>query len=274
MQKSDSLLVRDVMTKHVVTVSPDESAMDVGELLSKNRISGAVVVQDDRILGVISKESFVAGVKYLGENPLDLFKVEDFMYHKFETARADEPLNSVVDRMVDSPHRIDRVLVLDDGKLAGILTKGDITKVFAERAKDCFKVRDLMNLNPSTVRDYTPLTEILSEITLSKEKRVVVTAGEQVLGIITVLDLSLALFHKLKKHPGKDALDYVKLADVITLNPITIKESADAAEAAELMVSKRIGGIPVFDKTLKGMITKSDFVKGYKIFKDRQKHKK
>jgi len=273
-QNLDDLLVRDVMTSEVVTVSPEDSVVAVGEVLAKKRISGAVVIENKQIVGVISKESFVTGVKYMGVNPIDVFKVKDFMMHKYDAANVDEPLSKVVDRMVGAPYRVDRVLVLDNGKLAGILTKGDIARLFAENAKGCFKVRDLMNLNPSTVRDYTPLGKIMNEITISKEKRVIVTAGEQIVGLITVLDLSLVLFEKLKQHRGKDVIDYIKLEDIITLNPITVKETADAAEAARIMVEKRIGGLPVYDKTLKGMLTTNDLVKGYKLFKDQKKHKK
>lgn len=268
-----NILVRDVMTSNVIKVKPDDSVVAVGNLLASRRISGAVVMENNSIVGVISKESFVMGVKYMGVNPIDSFKVRDFMARKYEVARADEPLNDVVDRIVISPQRIDRLLVLENDKLVGILTKSDIAKVFAENAKDRFKVRDLMQFNPVVVNDYTSVSKILNEITVSKEKRVIVMSGQKVLGVITVLDLSIALFEKLKEYKGKDVIELIKLEDIITLDPITIRETDDAAEAARIMVEKRVGGLPVFDNQLRGVITKTDFLKGYKALKDAKKLK-
>jgi acetoin utilization protein AcuB len=83
-----------------------------------------------------------------------------------------------------------------------------------------------------------------------------------------VLDLSLALFEKLKEHKDKDIHDLVKLEDIITLDPIVVSPETDAAEAARIMVERRLGGLPVFDGKLRGMITKSDVVKGFKLIKD------
>lgn len=265
------VLVGDVMTSEVVKVSPLDSVVDVGNILAGRRISGAVVYEGGKIIGVISKESFVMGVKYMGVNPLDSFIVRDFMSKVYETASSSEPLDSVIERMLASPMRVDRVLVLEDGALVGILTTGDIARVFWEHGRGCFKVRDLMQLNPAVVYDYAHMSEIMREITLSKDKRVIVMAGRNVLGVITVLDLSLALFEKLKQHRDKDPMELVKLEDVITLDPLTITENEDAAVAAGIMAEKRIGGLPVFSLELKGVITKMDFLKGCRALKDAKK---
>jgi len=267
------ILVGDLMSTEVIRVKPGDSVVEVGNLLAEKRISGAVVSERDNILGVISKESFVTGVKYMGENPIDSFTVRDFMAEKYDTASVEESLDEVVDRIAVSPHRVDRLIVLDKGRLAGILTQSDIARVFAGHAGGCFKVRDLMQLNPIIVNDYDQIVKILQEITLARDKRVIVMAGQKVLGVITVLDLSLALFEKLKQQPGKDVLDLITLEDIITLDPILAKESDDAADAARLMVENRIGGLPVYENELKGVITKTDIVKGYKISKDTKRLK-
>ena len=52
-------------------------------------------------------------------------------------------------------------------------------------------------------------------------------------------------------------------ADVMTHNPITIREESDLAHAAYIMMRNRISGLPVVDssKILKGIITKTDVIK-------------
>jgi CBS domain-containing protein len=265
------ILVGDVMTHKVVKVGIESSVLDVGNLLAQKRISGAVVYDGDSIAGVISKEGFVMGVKYMGARPLDSFVVRDFMCRFYETASPGEPLDVVVERMLASPLRVDRVLVLEDGVLVGILTTGDVARVFWEHGAGCFRVRDLMQLNPPVVYDYARMSEIMREITLSRDKKVIVMSGRRVLGMITVLDLSLALFEKLKEHSGKDAMELITLEDIITLDPITITEKEDAAVAAGIMAEKRVGGLPVYNMGLKGIITKNDFLKGWKALKDAKK---
>ncbi|MFH0957603.1 MAG: CBS domain-containing protein [Pseudomonadota bacterium] len=270
----EGILVRDLMSTEVIKVRPGDTVVAVGNILSERRISGAVVVENEKVVGVISKESFVTGVKYMGINSIDSFKVKDFMVRTYDSAKADESLNDVIERINISPKRVDRVLVFDGGSLVGILTRSDIAKVFSEHAKGCYRVRDLMQVNPVVVNDYTSIKEIIEEITIARDKRVIVMAGEKVLGVITVLDLSLALFEKLKENKDKNAIDLIQLDDIITLEPIIISEKADAAEAAGIMVENRIGGLPVYDQKLEGVITKTDIVKGYKIFKDAKKRKK
>jgi predicted transcriptional regulator len=272
-QEVEGILVQDVMSKNIIKVKPGDSVIAVGNLLAEKRISGAVVMEANNVAGVISKESFVTGVKYMGVNPLSSFKVKDFMAEGYESAQADEKLNDVVDRINLSPRRVDRVLVFSKGHLTGILTKSDIARVFSEHAKGCFRVRDLMQLSPIIVYDYTPIKKIISEITLSHDKRVIVMAGQKVLGVITVLDVSLALFEKLKEHKDKDVLDIITLDDLITLDPLIVSDIDDAADAARIMVEKRVGGLPVYNNGLKGVITKTDIVKGYQAFKGAKKKK-
>lgn len=138
--------------------------------------------------------------------------------------------------------------------------------------KGKLKVKDVMEYNPTTVYDYTGVDKVIKSITSSAEKRVVVLAGKKVLGVITALDLAMELFNKKKVYQEKDILPLIKIEDVVTLNPLTVGCREDAAKAADVMVEKHIGGLPVVDgETLEGMITKTDIVKAYKIFLDWKK---
>jgi CBS domain-containing protein len=51
--------------------------------------------------------------------------------------------------------------------------------------------------------------------------------------------------------------------DVMTQNPITIREESDLADAGYIMMRNRISGLPVVDsgKIPKGIITKTDVIK-------------
>jgi CBS domain-containing protein len=51
--------------------------------------------------------------------------------------------------------------------------------------------------------------------------------------------------------------------DVMTPNPITIKEDSDLADAGYIMLRNRISGLPVVDPNsmLTGIVTKTDIIK-------------
>lgn len=55
----NELMVKDVMTHLVVTLRPQDSIVDAAKRLLLNRISGAPVVQDGRLIGVASEADLV-----------------------------------------------------------------------------------------------------------------------------------------------------------------------------------------------------------------------
>ncbi len=50
------LKIEEVMTKEVVTVSPDDTMLAMKEVLRVKRISGAPVLRDGQLVGIISIE--------------------------------------------------------------------------------------------------------------------------------------------------------------------------------------------------------------------------
>jgi len=54
-----AMLARDVMQSKVITVEPDMGLDEVAELLCRERISGAPVVEDGEVIGVVSRSDLV-----------------------------------------------------------------------------------------------------------------------------------------------------------------------------------------------------------------------
>ncbi len=265
------MLVRDVMSEVLVQARPEEDVVSVGKRLLEKRASCAIVEDSDgRLLGMISKEGFVLSVKYIGGNPLEDYKVKDFMEQDVVTVKPDDSLAEAVDLLMNVPYRIDRLpVVADDMKVAGILSKAHVVSLFAEKVRKRFKVKDLMRYNPTTVYDYTPLRDVLEKIDCSNDKRVLVLAGERLVGILTILDLAVAFFEE-RVRKGKvfewDIYADMKAEGIMTKNPVTVESKKDSADAAQIMAEKKIGGLPVVDRKLEGLISRTEIVKGYKIF--------
>ena len=141
----------EIMTKEVVTVSPDTSVGEIAGLLLDHKISALPVVDDDRhIVGIVSEGDL------LGQPPsgsprawwLRLFNEgavcrEEIATARYLTARdvMTKPVVTVVDETpIDvlatlmRRRRVKRVPVLQDGKLVGIVSRTDLLEALMRRA--------------------------------------------------------------------------------------------------------------------------------------------
>ena len=118
------LKVEQAMTKDVIKVHPKNRMGELREILRVNRISGTPVVDEDKLVGIVSIEDFI---KCLADGEMDAF-IEDKMTKKVETLYADEPLIHAVNKF--NRHGFGRLPVIErsSGELVGVITKGDIMK--------------------------------------------------------------------------------------------------------------------------------------------------
>jgi CBS domain-containing protein/anti-sigma regulatory factor (Ser/Thr protein kinase) len=117
------LKISEVMSSDVVTVGLQTSMAELREILREHRISGAPVIDDGELLGMISIEDLI---KALAAGEMDV-AVGEKMTRDFVALRADDPVVWAVDRF--SRYGFGRFPVVDgQGKMVGILTQGDITR--------------------------------------------------------------------------------------------------------------------------------------------------
>jgi CBS domain-containing protein len=110
----------------VVTVTQAETVRDVVATLSREKI-GVVVVSDDgvSVAGILSERDIVKGLAEHGAKLLDL-TARDLMTRSFTPANLDMPLLHVLDTMTQGRFR--HMPVVDNGKLAGLVSIGDAVK--------------------------------------------------------------------------------------------------------------------------------------------------
>ena len=143
---------RDIMQTDVITVSPEMSLGEVRDIFVRNRISGAPVVDEDGLCGVISQadivrvamnkdfddfpeSSFFLGFPafYTGElssglsEGLDERYVEEAMTEHVFSVTPEERVSVIAVMM--RQHRIHRVIVVEDRKVVGILTALDLIQI-------------------------------------------------------------------------------------------------------------------------------------------------
>lgn len=110
----------------VVTTRPEASIAEAAALLKEKNI-GAVVVTlpDGAISGILSERDIVRGLPEHGGNLLDK-KVGDLMTKDVTTCTPEDRIDDVMKLMTSGRFR--HLPVIADGRLAGIISIGDVVK--------------------------------------------------------------------------------------------------------------------------------------------------
>ena len=116
------LLVSEVMTKEVISVSPSTLMRELRLILRDKKISGTPVVEDGKLVGLISIEDFI---NWLSDGDPDC-TVGDRMTREVRTVYDDEPLLQAVNKLERLGFGRLPVFARDTASLVGIITKGDI----------------------------------------------------------------------------------------------------------------------------------------------------
>lgn len=125
-KQSGDLTVRDV-----ITISPDASINEANEIMDMEEVSGLPVVEDDTVVGIISRRDIKPIINKGSKN-----KVKDIMTAEVLTI----PESTTPDEALDLAYenKVERLPVVRDGKLMGIVTIRDILerKKFPNASRD------------------------------------------------------------------------------------------------------------------------------------------
>ncbi len=110
----------------VITVKPDTLVSDAAQILAERRIGGVVVSSDgEKPNGILSERDIVRSLAMRGATCMD-DKVSDLMTRNPVCCNRQDTSDAVLSRMTDGRFR--HMPVVDDGKLVGIVTIGDVVK--------------------------------------------------------------------------------------------------------------------------------------------------
>lgn len=151
------LTVDDVMSKNLITLTPELTMRDALDIFRKNRISGAPVAVNGELLGILSIEDMIRSLR---DGRIDL-TVADYMTRNVITARNTDQLIEALKQFVKT--KVGRLPVLDEnGKVVGILTKGDISIGLLKALQRDYETEELIRYRAShlfedIVSDHTTL---------------------------------------------------------------------------------------------------------------------
>ena len=119
---------------NIISASPNDTLSDICTILGERRIGAVMVLNpDESIAGIVSERDVVGAISREGAAVLER-SVADFMTRNVVTCKSEDSINDVMSKMTTGRFR--HVPVLDDGKLIGLISIGDVIKeriVQAER---------------------------------------------------------------------------------------------------------------------------------------------
>jgi CBS domain-containing protein len=216
--------VADVMTRHVISVSPDASVEDAARQMLERGISGLVVVDaKGELAGVVTEGDLLRRdelgtersrpwwLRLLvspGRQALDFTRthgrrVRDVMTDQVVTVAADATLEDVVELM--EQHRIKRVPVTEGNRVVGVVSRADLLRALvvssrndAPVATDDRSVRAAV-LDAVDKQSWTPMTtlnvtaadgvvDLWGTITNEDERRAICVLAENTPGVKRVND--------------------------------------------------------------------------------------
>jgi CBS domain-containing protein len=118
--------ILDIKGRDVVTIAPTATLAAAAGLLSERRI-GAIVVTgaDARVIGILSERDIVRAVAARGGGALEE-QVAQAMTREVITRQVDETIPELMHHMTAGRFR--HVPVMESGRLAGIVSIGDVVK--------------------------------------------------------------------------------------------------------------------------------------------------
>ena len=124
----------------VWSVAKDTSVFDSLALMAKKNVGALLVLEEGGVLGIFSERDYARKVVLEGRSSKNTL-VSEVMTEQVITVEPDENIESCMNKM--SEHRIRHLPVIEEGKLRGIISIGDVVNFIIGEQQ--FKIDQLEN---------------------------------------------------------------------------------------------------------------------------------
>lgn len=121
--------VLDKKGTDILSVSPDTPVFETIEKMAERSAGTALVLEDGGLVGLISERDFIRKI-YLQNKCGQDVTAKEIMSTSLTTVTSDEPLENCLATM--TAKRIRHLPVVEEGKVTGIVSIGDIVKHMLE----------------------------------------------------------------------------------------------------------------------------------------------
>lgn len=173
-------------------------------------------------------------------------------------------------------------MINDEGKISEIITKTDLTEVFAYHYFGYFSVKECMTKNVITAEADENIHVLSILMNTYNISRIIIVKDNRPIGIVALKDfLPLSIFYNRELFENNESTDdrsvksaipksipigarsFLIAQDLMNTRLLLMDKDDDVAESAKVMIRHGISGLPVIDNTnnLVGIITKTDILK-------------
>ena len=122
--------IRDIMSRSVITIPLGKTVLEAARMLRDRDVSFLVTVDGERPAGVLSERDIVRRVA-AEDHTASRLTVDQVHTDSFLSVDPSAVIEVAVQKMINSNVR--RLVVLDDGRLAGVVTQTDLTSFLRSR---------------------------------------------------------------------------------------------------------------------------------------------
>ena len=125
---SNLILVEDVMTKAIISVTNETTVFQVAKMMEQGGIGAVLVKKNGHLSGIITDRDYAT--KIVAHNLPSDTPVEQIMSSPLITINFDESISAAAKRMTSK--KIRKLAVTDNGKIIGLITSTDLVTHFAK----------------------------------------------------------------------------------------------------------------------------------------------
>ncbi|MEZ5333916.1 MAG: CBS domain-containing protein [Methanolobus sp.] len=126
--EKEDIFLKDIMNRNLISVSPHESIDQAVHIMEEFNISQIPVIEDGISVGSISEDTIVRSMADKKTSVVSHMKIRDIMGDSFPTLAPSTDVKTASYMLEKHP----AVLVLEQGHVAGVVTKYDILKLLSE----------------------------------------------------------------------------------------------------------------------------------------------
>ncbi|MDP3677563.1 MAG: CBS domain-containing protein [Methylotenera sp.] len=111
--------------KEVISIAPHRPVFDALVVLAEYKIGALVVLEGEKLVGIFSERDYAREVVLKGKSS-KVTQISEVMTHKVLSASPDDTVEQAMSLM--SEKRIRHLPVVENGKVIGVLSIGDLVK--------------------------------------------------------------------------------------------------------------------------------------------------
>ena len=253
--------IRDVMKTELYTIDINSPITQAIKKMEKYGIRRLLVTRKGEIIGIVTEKDIIRRLGAEKERklaPTHIF-VSSACTKGLITVETTDDVREAGMRMLKE--NVSSLIVKEDGRIVGIVTKADLLQVLFDSKQPVESVmRKLVHVSP----DDSAL--MVRKIMLNKNlKELPVIEGNRIVGIVNEVELAKAMIGLRKTIEGADMrrrFKSLRVRDLMKVCTDWVDVKDGIGKVAKLMVEKGLNTLPVVkDGIPVGIVTKTDLVR-------------